>query len=135
MDFIADYILIACFCHPDEVNHTIVKSDQNFLGGLIVGDADGLLGVSFGPHLNKFGGLEITLPGLDAANFHKLTSLILPWKFSIGNLSIDFIDRTCISGGNKDDIFFFNKEVVSDSFRLTLNSIINVQFRRIHHNF
>ena len=57
MDFIADYILIACFCHPDEVNHTIVKSDQNFLGGLVVGDADGLLGVSFGPHLHKFGGL------------------------------------------------------------------------------
>ena len=126
MDFIADYVLVACFCHPDEINNPVIKSNQNFLGGLVVGDADSLLGVSFGPYFHKFGGLEITLPGLDAANFHKLASLVLPWQFGVGHFSVDFIDRAGISGGDEDDILFLDEVVISDALRLTFDGVVDV---------
>ena len=126
MDFIADYVFVACLCHPDEINHPVIKSNQNFLGGLVVGDADGLLGVSFGPYFHKFGGLEITLPGLNAANFHKLASLVLPGQFGVGHFSIDFVDGAGISGGNEDDILFLDEVVVPDAFGLAFDGVVDV---------
>ena len=134
MDFIADYILIACFSHSDEIDNTVIKSNKNFLGGFVVGDADGLLGVSFGPHLHKFGGLEIALPGLDAADFHKLPSFVLPGQFGVGHFSVDLIDGAGIGGGDEDDVVFLDEVVVPDALGLPLDGVVDVQFGRVHHH-
>ena len=57
MNLIADDVFVACLVHLDEVNHAVVESNQDLLGGLVVGQTDGLLRVPLGPNLDKPGGL------------------------------------------------------------------------------
>lgn len=99
MNFITNDILVACFCHSDEVNNTIIKTNQDFIWSAIIWETNGLLRVSFRPYFDKFGGLKITLPSLDTSYFHELCGILtIPGHFSIGDFSIESVDWAGICG-------------------------------------
>ena len=68
------------------------------------------------------------------STFHKLSSIILPWHFSVGHLGVKFVDGTGIGCCDEYDVLFLDEMVISDSFGLTLDGVINVKFWRIDHH-
>lgn len=54
VDLIADDVLVAGFLDLHEIDHAVVESHQQLLGGLVEVDAQRLLGVSLGPQFDEF---------------------------------------------------------------------------------
>lgn len=135
--FVGSYtndVFITVLCHNNNVNDTIIKTDSDSFWSWVEWNTKNFLWISFWPFFNEFWRTFLSLPSFKTTNFHEFTSFIFPREFSVGYFSIKFRSWTHISSSNKEKLLWFDKDIVSDTFCFSFDSVLKFKFGWIQYN-
>lgn len=135
VDLLADYVFVSGFLHLDEIHHSIVQTNEDLLGDVVVVETECLLWVALRPELHELGGLHVALPGFNTADLHELASLALPGQLGVGDLGVEPVDWALVGSRNDEEVLVLHVDIVADALGLPLDLVLEVQLGRVDHHF